>query len=173
MTNKSEESNNLKTQESASTSALLAAASSAVQQFNEGTMNPVEEFNSVINVISLIGCWGRDITPGVLSMGGVSSGVEAMYIDENKNKNGSSSSSSSSSSGSGSGSATATASSSSTSNGTSELDPITQGLRKELVIQTMNVMTAIIQRLVTAGGSAAYHRKAIACLEVIIIFVVF
>ena len=168
MTNKSEESNNLKTQESASTSALLAAASSAVQQFNEGTMSPVEEFNSVINVISLIGCWGRDITPGILSMGGVLSGVEAMYIDENRNKNGGSSSSSS---GSGSGSATATASS--TSSRTSELDPITQNAKRELVIQTMNVMTAIIQRLVTAGGSAAYHRKAIACLEVTTIFVVF
>ena len=38
--------------------------------------------------------------------------------------------------------------------------------RQEIAEQVMTSMTGVIEKMVTAGGSAAYHRKGMACLEV-------
>ena len=91
----------------------------------------------------------NDISPGSIALGNVSQishGVRNINISKDNNNNNSSSSSSS--------------------NVPKILDEKIQRARKELVSMTMSVMTGIIENLVTAGGSAAYHRKALSCLEV-------
>ena len=153
--------------------AVLAAASSAVQQFTGGAINPTEEFLSVLDVISLMGLTGglgdgsqtrnefdrqmSDITPGTLALGNVSQiskGVQNISISKD-NKDGINSTNSNNNS-----------DSSSSSSVSKILNDKVQRARWELVSMTMNVMTGIIENLVTAGGSAAYHRKALSCLEV-------
>lgn len=94
---------------SPSIGALLAAASIAVQQFSEGSLNPVEEFLAVM------------VTIATLPKNGEGEGT--------------------------SGSKDKTA-------------------RQEIAEQVMASMTGVIEKMVTAGGSAAYHRKGLACLEV-------
>ena len=94
---------------SPSIGALLAAASIAVQQFSEGSLNPVEEFLAVM------------VTIATLPKNGEGDGN--------------------------SGSMDKTA-------------------RQEIAEQVMTSMTGVIEKMVTAGGSAAYHRKGVACLEV-------
>ena len=95
-----------------------------------------------------------DISPGSIALGNVSQishGVRNINISKDNNDSTSNTNSSSSSS---------------SSNVPKILDEKTQRARKELVSMTMSVMTGIIENLVTAGGSAAYHRKALSCLEV-------
>lgn len=94
--------------------ALLAAASIAVQQFTEGSLNPVEEFSAVMATIAAL---PKDSPSADLGEGN----------NEDKNKT----------------------------------------ARQEISEQVMTAMTGVIEKMVTAGGSAAYHRKGIACLEVI------
>ena len=97
-----------------------------------------------------------DISPGSIALGNVSQishGVRNINISKDNNDSTSNNNSSSSSS-------------SSSSNVPKILDEKIQRARKELVSMTMSVMTGIIENLVTAGGSAAYHRKALSCLEV-------
>ena len=96
-----------------------------------------------------------DISPGSIALGNVSQishgvrniNISKDNIDSTSNNNNNSSSGSSS-------------------NVPKILDEKIQRARKELVSMTMSVMTGIIENLVTAGGSAAYHRKALSCLEV-------
>ena len=98
-----------------------------------------------------------DISPGSIALGNVSQishGVRNINISKDNNDSTSNNNNSSSSS------------SSSSSNVPKILDEKIQRARKELVSMTMSVMTGIIENLVTAGGSAAYHRKALSCLEV-------
>ena len=95
-----------------------------------------------------------DISPGSIALGNVSQishGVRNINISKDNNDSTSNTNSSSSSS---------------SSNVPKILDEKIQRARKELVSMTMSVMTGIIENLVTAGGSAAYHRKALSCLEV-------
>ena len=157
--------------------AVLAAASSAVQQFTGGAINPTEEFLSVLDVISLMGLTGglgdgsqtrnefdrqmSDITPGTLALGNVSQiskGVQNISISKDNNDGINSSNSNNNSNNN--------SDSSSSSSVSKILNDKVQRARWELVSMTMNVMTGIIENLVTAGGSAAYHRKALSCLEV-------
>ena len=96
---------------SPSIGSLLAAASIAVQQFTEGSLNPVEEFTAVMATIAALPKDSPAIGEG---------------NDGDKNKT----------------------------------------ARQEISEQVMTAMTGVIEKMVTAGGSAAYHRKGIACLEV-------
>ena len=146
-----------------------------MQQFTEGAINPTEEFLAVLDVISLLGLTGcvavgsetrnetdrqmSDITPGTLALGNVSQiskGVQNISISKDNNDGINSSNSNNNSD----------SSSSSSSSVSKILTDKVQRARWELVSMTMNVMTGIIENLVTAGGSAAYHRKALSCLEV-------
>ena len=97
---------------SPSIGSLLAAASIAVQQFTEGSLNPVEEFTAVMATIAAL---PKDSPSPALGEG-----------NGDKNKT----------------------------------------ARQEISEQVMTAMTGVIEKMVTAGGSAAYHRKGIACLEV-------
>ena len=139
--------------------ALQAAASSAVQQFTVGSVNPVEELTSVMAVISLMG-GGDNISPGELALGypiepgtgsgvgsGLGTGVESSSgFVEKQDRTG------------GDGWVKVDI------NGASSL--LVQAAKRELVSQAFSVMLEVIHKLVTAGGSAAYHRKALGCLEV-------
>ena len=93
-------------------SALLAAATSAVQQFTTGSVNPIEEFASVMTAAS------------ALRTGGDNTGDNAL-INQNL-----------------------------------------EAARRQIVEEAMSAMTGVIEKMVTAGGSAAYHRKALLCLQV-------
>ena len=113
---------------SPSVGALLAAASIAVQQFTEGSFNPVEEFLAVMATIS------------TLPMDTPSTNNDDVSGELNNNNN----------------------SSSNSENNKSK----NRTARQDIAEQAMTAMTGVIEKMVTAGGSAAYHRKGIACLEV-------
>lgn len=101
-------------------SALLAAATSAVQQFTAGSVNPIEEFASVMAAAS------------ALRAANTSSGTLALDSTEND----------------------------------TEVSEKLETARRQIVEEAMSAMTGVIEKMVTAGGSAAYHRKALLCLQV-------
>ena len=116
-----------------------------------------------------------DITPGALAMGYTSqilSGIENIDLSRNHDSSSSSSNKSSgnnnndSNSNDNNSTSSCNSSSSSKKHITNIVDNKLQEARRELVSAAMDVMTGIIENLVTAGGSAAYHRKALSCLEV-------
>jgi hypothetical protein len=86
--------------------ALLAAATSAVQQFTTGSVNPIEEFASVMTAASS------------LRAGGENTGDD------------------------------------------DQMNQRLEAARRQIVEEAMGAMTGVIEKMVTAGGSAAYHRKA-------------
>ena len=123
-------------------SALISAASSAAQQFTTGSVNPVDEFNCVMSALSALHL--ENVKEKINSSDGIQSER-------------SSSSSSSSSSGD---------SDSNNNNVNQSESERLNAARRQIAELAMSTMTSVVEQLVTAGGSPAYHRKAIACLEV-------
>ena len=124
-------------------SALISAASSAAQQFTTGSVNPVDEFNCVMSALSALHL--ENVKEKINSSDGIQS------------ERSSSSSSSSSSSGD---------SDSNNNNVNQSESERLNAARRQIAELAMSTMTSVVEQLVTAGGSPAYHRKAIACLEV-------
>ena len=121
-------------------SALISAASSAAQQFTTGSVNPVDEFNCVMSALSALHL--ENVKEKINSSDGIQSER---------------SSSSSSSSGD---------NDSNNNNVDQSESERLNAARRQIAELAMSTMTSVVEQLVTAGGSPAYHRKAIACLEV-------
>ena len=119
-------------------SALISAASSAAQQFTTGSVNPVDEFNCVMSALSALHL--ENVKEKINSSDGIQSerSSSSSSGDNDSNNN----------------------------NVNQSESERLNAARRQIAELAMSTMTSVVEQLVTAGGSPAYHRKAIACLEV-------